>query len=339
MSASGEHDWLEECLQGIGKGRVTVFGDFCLDAYWLIDPDETERSVETRLPVRRVREQRYGLGGAGNIAANLAALGVAHVRAVGLLASDLFGRAMLEMLSALPVSCIGMLGRQADWQTAVYAKPHVGHAEQNRIDFGAFNVPSADSVEALGRALDRAAAGSDAVILNQQLPGGVSTPAMIERINDVIAARPQCRFIADSRGRAERYRGACLKLNAHEAARVLGETRPAERPVPAGEAQDLTRRLFERTTQPVFLTRGEQGLIVVDSSGLHEIPGVPIAGPTDPVGAGDTAVAAIAAVLGSGGDAVTAGRLANIAASVTVRKLRTTGTATPEEIRRAAASS
>jgi phosphoglycolate phosphatase-like HAD superfamily hydrolase len=50
------------------------------------------------------------------------------------------------------------------------------------------------------------------------------------------------------------------------------------------------------------------------------------------VGAGDTVVSAIAAVLGSGQDSLTAAQIANIAAAVTVQKLQTTGTATPAEI-------
>jgi len=72
--------------------------------------------------------------------------------------------------------------------------------------------------------------------------------------------------------------------------------------------------------------------MVADEQGVFQEPGIRVPGPTDPVGAGDTVVAAIAAVLGSGGDARTAARLANIAASVTVQKLQITGTATPEEM-------
>jgi bifunctional ADP-heptose synthase (sugar kinase/adenylyltransferase) len=61
-----------------------------------------------------------------------------------------------------------------------------------------------------------------------------------------------------------------------------------------------------------------------------------VEGPIDTVGAGDTVIAAIAAVLGAGGDPDTAARLAALAAAVTVRKLLITGTATPDEIRTAA---
>ena len=84
----------------------------------------------------------------------------------------------------------------------------------------------------------------------------------------------------------------------------------------------------------MFVTCGRDGLLVADESGVHAVAGVDVSAPVDPVGAGDTVVAALAGVLGCGGDAITAARLANLAAAVTVQKLGTTGTATPGEIRR-----
>ena len=332
-SADADGNWLETCLTAIPSARVAVFGDFCLDAYWLIDAEEGERSIETNLPVRRVREQRYSLGGAGNIVANLVDLGAGSVRAVGLVGDDLFGRQMHGMLRGLDVNCDGMLACQDDWQTLVYSKPHAGDVEQNRIDFGGFNILADGAAEALAEQLDRAAAESDIVILNQQVPAGVSTERMIERINAVVAPRDGCRFIADSRHRAERYRGCLLKVNAHEAARILGEDRPLDERIGAGDVRRFAARLFERTGRTVFVTRGENGLVVADETGLDAVPGIQIVERTDPVGAGDTVISALAAVLASGGGAMRAAELANIAASVTVRKLRTTGTASPDEIR------
>ena len=47
------------------NAKIAVFGDFCLDAYWDIDEESSELSLETGLPVRRVKTQRYSLGGAG----------------------------------------------------------------------------------------------------------------------------------------------------------------------------------------------------------------------------------------------------------------------------------
>ena len=132
-------DRLEALLAAVGPVRATVFGDFCLDAYWRMDPGQVEVSLETGLPVRRVRAQRYALGGAGNVGANLRALGVRRVRAVGLVGDDLFGRHLLELLAAAGVDCAGVARPRAGWQTPVYAKPLVRGAEGPRMDFGGFN--------------------------------------------------------------------------------------------------------------------------------------------------------------------------------------------------------
>ena len=326
------NDWLETRLSNFPKARVTVFGDFCLDAYWLIDSGDGERSVETGKVVRRVRQQRYSLGGAGNIVANLSALGVGRIHAVGLVGQDLFGREILGLLGRTPhVDLTRILGCQDDWQTLVYSKPCIGLEEQERIDFGGFNRLAAATADALSASLESAVADSDVVILNQQVPSGASTPEMIERINAIVARHGSVPFIVDSRHQSGLFRGCILKLNAGEAQRMLGD--PADEVVPSDKARNLACRLRERTARPVFLTRGENGIVVADASGVEEIAGIHIAGQVDPVGAGDTALAAIAAVLAGEGDAATAGRLANMASSITVRKLQTTGTASPEELR------
>jgi len=326
-------NWLEDCLDGIENTRVAVFGDFCLDAYWLMSDDDSEVSVETGLPVRQVIKQEYSLGGAANIVDNLVALGVKEIVPVGLIGDDLYGGLMQKMFQELGVDAGSLLSCQADWQTFVFGKPCVDDSEQSRIDFGGFNVLASASCEALAKELDSVAAEVDIVILNQQVVAGVSTPEMIERINAVIARHPGCRFIVDSRHRAELYKGAMLKINAHEAARVIGNPREPDERITADQAREYGATLYKRTSCPVFITRGENGIVMVDQDGLQEIPGIQVIERIDPVGAGDTTVSALAAVLGSGGDTFSAAKLANIAASVTVRKIQTTGTASPDEIR------
>jgi rfaE bifunctional protein kinase chain/domain len=322
----------EEVLRGLPEGRVAVFGDFCLDAYWWLGPGGDERSLETGLPVERVFRQLYGLGGAGNVVANLIDLGTRDVRAIGVVGSDLFGVEMMRLLNARGADTSGMI-RRDDWQTMVYAKRFSGEEEKNRLDFGALNTLADDTRESLIEALDAAAALCSVVILNQQMSAGISTPEVIARVNELIKKRRTTRFIVDSRDRARLYRGAIYKLNTREAGELLGEPSDGKTVVPAARARLYAESLHERTGQPVFLTRGERGIVVADMAGVHEIPGIQILERTDPVGGGDTAVAAVAAALASGRDPLTAAQFANVAASVTVRKLHTTGTATPEEIR------
>ena len=82
----------------------------------------------------------------------------------------------------------------------------------------------------------------------------------------------------------------------------------------------------------MFISRGARGALVCHGGRMEEIPGIPIDGETDPVGAGDTSVAALAAALAAGASPLEAGELANLASAVTVQKLMCTGTASPDEI-------
>ncbi len=325
--------WLDVGLADLAKARVAVFGDFCLDAYWLLDPDSDGRSLETGLPVKHVHEQRYSAGGAGNVAVNLAALGVAEVRAIGMVGDDLFGHALKGLLHDAGVDLTHLLNDQPDWQTPVYAKPCMAERELSRLDFGGNNAITETRVEKLADQLDAVAAEVNAVVLNQQVAAGITTPDMIERINDVIARHPRCRFLVDARDHAGLYRGAMLKLNAREAARLLGGAIPPDELLAHATVADHARRLAHRTGQPVFVTRGERGIVAVANDQVHSVDGIAINDPTDPVGAGDTVVAVLAASLGGGGEVPVAIRLANLAASITVRKLQTAGTASPDQMR------
>ena len=122
-----------------------------------------------------------------------------------------------------------------------------------------------------------------------------------------------------------------LKINSAEAYRMHG----AEE---GGGFDDVVRRVQAQVGQTLFVTRGPEGIWAADENGLWHEPAVPISSPTDTVGAGDAAVAAIAAALAGGIELRNAARLANLAAAVTVTKLQTTGTATPDEIRALAAA-
>jgi phosphoglycolate phosphatase-like HAD superfamily hydrolase len=122
------------------------------------------------------------------------------------------------------------------------------------------------------------------------------------------------------------------KLNDREALRLCGREGDADDPVPRQDAERAAETLHERWKTDVFLTRGSRGMLVRDSRGMEEVPGLQIMGRIDTVGAGDSALAGIAAALAAGRDGREAAVLGNFAAGVTVQKLFITGTASPEEI-------
>lgn len=318
-------------LGRIAGTRVGVIGDYCLDAYWTMDGSLSEISIETGLATRAVRAQRYSLGGAGNVVNNLVALGVRTVSAFGVVGNDPFGREMSRILQAAGVDIRGVFTQDADWNTPVYTKPVEGGAEQNRIDFGNANSLEPGTGAALLDALRSALPGMDVVIVNQQLLHGIHTPGFRERLADLIRSSGGF-FICDSRSFSDSFDGAVRKLNDREALRLVGVQWERGDPVPRADAEAAMETLYGRWKKPVFLTRGSRGMLVRDGEGVHGVPGLQIVGRIDTVGAGDSALAGIAAALAAGSDPVSAATLGNFTAGVTVKKLFITGTASPEEI-------
>ncbi len=323
---------LFEILERIKNTNVGVVGDFCLDAYWQLDTSPPELSLETGKPTQAVVKQRYSLGAAGNIVNNLVDIGTGKVYAFGVTSDDLFGRELLLQLKKQHVETSGIIIQNTGWDTSVYAKPYLGMEEQNRIDFGRFNIISADAERRLIEQIKRNIPNINALIINQQLSTGIYSSNLVNSLNEIAAKYPEKIFILDSRNRSSEFFNMICKLNASEAARVCGKDHDSSEFISIDELKNYARQIIEQPHKAVFITRGRRGILMYDSQRFTEIPGIQILKKIDPVGAGDTTVSAIAVVLASGGTFEEASIVSNLASSVTIQKLQQTGTASPEEL-------
>jgi bifunctional ADP-heptose synthase (sugar kinase/adenylyltransferase) len=140
---------IELILESLKKVKVAVLGDFCIDAYWILNPDGGEISVETGQKTNAVRKHYYTLGGASNIVANLAALNPEKIYAIGCIGEDIFGRELLRQLKQLNVNCDGIIIQPDNYDTVAFGKPVLEENELPRIDFGFFNKKSETNLKAL----------------------------------------------------------------------------------------------------------------------------------------------------------------------------------------------
>ncbi|MBS3764523.1 MAG: HAD family hydrolase [Planctomycetes bacterium] len=324
---------LEQLLGKLPDIKIAVFGDFCLDVYWTMDDSAAEKSVETGLPTRPIREQRYSLGGAGNVVSNLLSLGVGEVKAMGVTGDDPFGREMRRLLDIYGAGCDGMLVQEQEWDTPTYIKPVRNGEEQNRLDLGNYNrlqeTTATRLIEHLRNQLDEL----DGVIINQQLLSGVHTCQVQDLLREVLKAYSEQTFIVDARKLAAVYANAVLKVNAVEATTMCGAEHQPGDLIALDEARDAALQLYQDRGKPVYVSRGPRGCLVADETGPYTVPGLHIVSGVDPVGAGDSMTAGIAASLAAGADPQEAAIFGNLVAGVTVQKLFETGTASPEEIR------
>lgn len=318
---------LASLLSAFDASEVVVVGDFVADEYVY---GETER-ISREAPVLIVRYESSELkaGGAGNAAANLAALGV-KVRAVGVVGDDALGTALLDELEASGIDVSGLQrvpGRQTEAKTRILAGGRSTRRQQMiRLDRTPAAPLPATAERRLVKELERAGRRASAVLASDYGSGAIG-PAAIDALRRVKRGGvPVC---VDSRYNLRAYTGLTMvKPNEVELETASGVSLSSP-----GGLERAARALLRKVACDVLLvTRGRNGMSVF-RRGLPPVH-LPAYGSQDAVdvtGAGDTVGATFCAGLAAGGDAVAAARLANVAGALVVQKPGT-ATVTREEL-------
>ncbi len=317
--------------------RVAVVGDYCLDQYLEIDPDHTEISIETNLPVHNVRRVRSQAGAAGTILNNLVALGIGTLHAIGFCGEDGEGYELRRALEQADSVNLDRFIQTPDRHTFVYRKPLIMHADRaaeelSRLDRK--NVrPTPESLRhRLATSLNEVAPEVDAIILMDQVDHpntGVVTDPVKQAAHHAARQREALPVLADSRLGLGAYPPMGFKMNLHEFKTIAGiRSGP-----PVATVRDHAAALAKKNGQPVFVTMAEHGIVGALANGrVAHVPAHPVHGPIDIVGAGDSVTANLTAALAAGADLTQAMQIAMAAASLVIHQLGTTGTASPEQI-------
>ena len=314
LAASGARE-LFEAMRG---KRVLVVGDVMVDEW--VWGSVSRISPEAPVPVVAVSDHSFTLGGAGNVASNLRAIG-ATVSFAGAVGDDAEGRRVLELLDASGVersSVIATSDRPTTRKTRI-----VAHNQQVvRADWESSEPLGASDRARMCALVSKLARGHDAVVLSDYAKGLFSRDLVeAASVAPVVTADPKPKNIALFAG------VTCVAPNAAEAAGASGiairDDASLER---AGTA--LLERLGCRY---VVVTRGERGMALFGASGERLlIPSVARA-VFDVSGAGDTVIAVLTLALAADAPIALAVQLANFAAGAVVGKLGT-ATASPDEI-------
>jgi len=316
-----------EILSAFHKLKALVIGDICLDRWCTYDPATSEPSYETGIPRLGVVSTQVTPGGGGTVANNLAALGAGQVAVVGVRGDDGFGFELEQALAARGIAADRMVKVQ-DGQTFTYTKllnAQTGDEDQPRVDFISTRPLPAEAEQRVIEELLSAVPNFDVVIVADQAEtnaGGVVTPAVRDAIIGLAGKYPQKVFLADSRKRVHLFRKVILKPNRDEA-EAASHSLLGVVDFPA------LRRQLEANI--LIVTHGPKGALVIQDGKEAWAETRQVENPVDICGAGDSFAAACALALSVTGDPVTAARLGNLAASVTIMK-KGTGTASPEEI-------
>ncbi len=327
---------LQGILAKLPEISVLVVGDFFLDRYLIIDPARDELSLETGLVAYQVIEERAQAGAAGTVTNNLRALGVGHVVALGIVGDDGEGYELRRALQQTGVVTDHLVAA-GDRTTPTYTKPMVrepeGEREINRLDIKNWSPTPPALQERMIWSLLKLVPQVDAVIVLDQVTEpecGVITQRVRESLQQLGRTHPALPIVADSRSRIGEFEDVIIKCNQYESVCAIFPAEPAE------VSEDTVRRsalaLAERTRRPVFVTLGPHGQLVVEGAMVQEVPAIHVEGPIDVVGAGDATSAGMVCALACGASRTEAAFLGNLIASITIRKLGTTGTAIPDEV-------
>lgn len=316
---------LQQILNSIRNVSVCLIGDLCLDVYWLADMKKSRLSRETPHHPLPVTQERYALGGGGNVAANLAALGVGAIHPLSVIGDDWRGFLLRGCMMEAGIDDSGVLIEKTR-VTPCYCKPmRAGISdvvyEDPRLDFENYATLAPETEGRLLRLLDAAAAQDDVIAVCDQLEYGVITPAVRARLNEIAKCKP---VIVDSRDRVALYASAIVKPNDVEAAAATG--------LPTNDPEAAALALSEKNGAPAIVTVGADGAVWCENRQAIRIPAKQVRPPVDPVGAGDTFLAAFCAAYAARIPGPHAVAFANHACAVTVKKIGMTGTAKPAEL-------
>ena len=290
------------------RARVLVVGDVMLDRYWF--GDVSRISPEAPVPVVKVGRIEERLGGAANVARNIAALG-AQAALLSVTGRDEAGDCLTRLLAEESIKAV--LHHDAGISTTIKLRV-IGRQQQLlRIDF-----ETQPSHEVLASALadfEALLPESDVVILSDYGKGGL---AHIGRMIELARAAGKPVLVDPKGDDYARYRNATLLTpNRAEFRDVAGSWKSEEEF--GAKAQQLRRDL---NLQALLVTRSEEGMTLYrEDSVLHEPAQTREV--FDVSGAGDTVIATLGVMLASGADLGEAMRVANRAAGIVVGKLGT----------------
>src|SRR5579875_46111 len=319
-----------EILRRMRGRRMAVVGDWMLDRY--VWGRANRISPEAAVPVVDFVKESECLGGAGNVAANLAAFGV--------IGRDEAGEAVLRQMRAMGMRRSGMVrlaGRPTTLKTRIIARQQ----QVVRVDREMRTRLPENAEAELAEKIVAEANRLDALVISDYDKGVVSD-TLAERVLEACARRNVATFVKPKWSRLTAYRGATVVIcNRAEAGFLVTRSLDSEESV-----RDAGRALLEHFgARAVVITRGAEGLSLFergDARGFHvaamneEAPLGPV-GRTrardtnsgrqvfDVTGAGDTVLATMALASAAGATLREAAALGNAAAGVVVAKL---GTAT-----------
>jgi D-beta-D-heptose 7-phosphate kinase/D-beta-D-heptose 1-phosphate adenosyltransferase len=291
-----------------------VIGDLMLDRYlW----GKVERvSPEAPVPVVLLDKENSRPGGAANVAANVAGLGL-PCRLLGCVGDDDAGKQLVAAVAESGVET-GAIVRLPHRPTITKTRIVGGHQQMLRVDRESSAAFNADELQQLEAAIRQAMQAAPAIVILSDYAKGVLHPEICQ-LTIKLAKAANIPVLVDPKGRDySKYRGAtALTPNRRETSEACGGVADIDALLDAADAlrQELALEFFA-------VTRSEEGISLIEQGQRLHIPAM-ARQVFDVSGAGDTVIATLAAGMVAGLNHHDALHLANVAAGIVVGQVGT----------------
>lgn len=306
---------IKEIIGGLGKSKIMVLGDIMLDEY--LFGSVSRISPEAPVPVVEISSDKFLLGGAANVAANIRQLGDEPIL-LGLVGEDEASIKLSQLLKSIKISnayLINDKSRKTTIKTRIIANnqqvvradrenTHEMDRDTERIVLGRFN----DVVDELS-----------AVIISDYGKGAI-TLSLLEKVMEICLKKDIFVAVDPKETHFHNYKKvSVITPNHHEAGFAYGKRIRNE-----SDLNEVGNGLLKKLeAKSILITRGAEGM------SLFRVNEEPKHIPTfarqvyDVTGAGDTVIATFVSAISSGADLLEAAVVANAGAGITVREVGT----------------
>jgi len=313
---------LLQLVESFSKAQVTVVGDLILDSY--LECRALGVASEAPVPFLEISSQAHALGGAANVAHNLARLGV-RTSLAGMIGSDKEGEILNRLVKEAGIEFHPLVTeRPTSRKTRVQASGHyylrLDEEDTTPLDSHHVQEFSQQLTEAMGRSQ---------LLLVSDYDKGMLKGSFVEKL-EAMAAATGLRIAGDIKPQNIKQwrRLHCITPNLSEAKSLYSRLRPGSSC--PDESVELARSLGQILSSNVVVTLAEKGMAVATSAGITHLFPALCKNPKNVSGAGDTVLAVLAAALSCDAELHDAALLAGLAASIAVSQEGTYAVAADE---------
>jgi D-beta-D-heptose 7-phosphate kinase / D-beta-D-heptose 1-phosphate adenosyltransferase len=291
------------------KAKVLVIGDLMLDRYW--SGPVNRISPEGPIPIVNINSEQNKVGGAGNVALNLKALGT-DTHLIGMIGEDQHGKDLKKSLKEAKITCDLISTDKAPTITKLRVISQ--NQQLMRLDFekSYHDIDKSKLISAFEKQLDK----HNIVLFSDYAKGTLSDKDIKKMIT--LAKKAKKKILIDPKGSEfTKYKGATLvKPNLKEFELIVGKCKDQQDLILKGK-----KLLKQLKLEYLMITQGSKGMTLIRASNRTSHECAISKEVYDVTGAGDTVIATIAAAIGSKCSFSQAMHFSNIAAGFVIQKL------------------